>query len=208
MKNLFWILLGVFFGILFCLGMFGVMAHCEAYTYLGNPDMAEGGRDFATYGIDVFPDKISLYTNWYMVWIPQEPVTDSYWAKPYADLFIYQTAGMVGVPLIDHNGLSAGAQYLVSLYQTSRGYPNWMLDGTLLTPALGPITVSVLSGSPDWRVDIPLLTDPSWGYLWGTSECSNSVVQGYPTTEPSALILLAVGMVGLMIWLRPVSNIT
>jgi hypothetical protein len=202
MKNLLWLILGFLIAVVLIFAVQG-----WSYTYDGNPGDAYGGRDFATYGMDVAPGGVSLYTNWYQVWIPQDPVEDSYWAKPYADLFIYTPSGLQGVPLIDHNGLTAGSRYQVTGYQEARGYPNWMLAGSLVSSSIGLVTVSPLSGSPDWLVYVPFLTDPGWGYLWTTSECANSVVEGHPTPEPSTFLLLAVAMVGIMIWLRPVSNI-
>ncbi len=187
------------------------------------------GAEFESYGINVHNYTpgyysgnlgFSLYTDY-----PQAGVTVSTWATKPADVFITETyygnQYQWAVPLIDHDGFTAGTLYAVGTYKISDDFDpspgsfNYnhnvpvaiaSIGNNYGNTSFGGGTVSwnaLAAGNPDYRVDVALNSslyqdDPHgiWCFTWGTATCANDVVQGCVPLPPSAL-LFGTGLLGL-----------
>jgi hypothetical protein len=211
-----------------------------AYTINDSANDSIGYPTFESYGINVHNYTpgvnsgaigFSLFTNY-----PQAGLTVGEWATKPADVFItesyknpsdpsavrqnYQWA----IPLIDHDGFTAGTMYAVGTFKISDdfepvggGYDyNHNVPVALATVGNnygwtsftgGTVTWNALAaGLPDWRVDVLNLgvgqggiyqDDPNgtWCITWGTATCANDVVGCVPI--PPSVLLLGSGLLGL-----------
>lgn len=207
-----------------------------AYTITDSPNDAIGTTLYESYGIDVinftpgvYTGNIgfSLFTNF-----PQggEIVNGSPpWTTAPADVFItetyYGTPYKWAVPLVTHDGFTAGTMYAVGTYKVSDDFDPSHGSGYIynhnfpvqiatrgnnygFTEFAGTIAWNSLApgNHPDFRVDVSLgiwEDDPngSFAFSWGTATCANDIVESSgPSTsvpEPNVLSLLGMGLLGL-----------
>lgn len=213
-----------------------LVSGASAYTITDSPNDAVGSTTYESYGINVYnftPGSntgnigFSLFTNF-----PQggETVNGSPpWSTTPADVFITETwygnPYQWAVPLVSHDGFTAGNMYAVGTYKVSddfdpsggsgyiynhnfpvaiatlgNNYGSGSFAGTVAWNSLGS------PGNPNYSVDVSLgiyEDDPngSFSFSWGTATCANDIVEGsVPSSsvpEPNLLGLLGMGLVGL-----------
>ncbi len=206
----------------------------SAYTINDSPNDRIGDLPFETYGIDVIsaygpgPMTIKLYSNY-----PQSGYTVGVWETLPADIFldVYPAGGSAdgiynyAIPLIDHDGFTAGHVYALGTFFTSteianmhgaggytfnRDLPVWLKTYQDVSTGVATVTWSPIGSNPEFAIiTLPstfINPDYRLNIFWATSTCANDYVSGsVPVPEPGILILLGISMMsvaGLRRWLK------
>ena len=170
-----------------------------AYDYQGGPNPPLGGEDFRVFGANIFPSEIDLYGNYPedgMIGIP--PSNNGY----PADLDIFHNGLLSGmIPLVNHDGFTAGNEYNPDTYLIRNGIP------TLLQTSSGPLYLGTnpiwisLPGVPKYETKIYFTLSDLDEIQWGGGDCGNSGLVPPSTVPipPSAYMLFS-GLVGIWAW--------
>ncbi len=148
---------------------------------------------------------------------PATGITVGAWATRPADFFFYDSTGNYAIPLVSHDGFSAGSWYRVTSFAvsddfapSSGGYiythdvPVSITAGTFLGQQSAVNWVTNPDGTSKWVIDLPPGTVyedvPSFSFVWGTATCANDVIEGSYTAVPdggATVALLGFALIGL-----------